>query len=205
MFCKLRKTSVSSARCFCLDTTHHGRDGTDQYRMEVCGRTVIADRSARSRLLFLYQRFPLSIMLVDDNHINRTVGTKVRRTMFLISSREAHAFSRHQILREFGYRGVVTANDGQEALDKIKAGEFDMVLMDLQMPIMDGRTAMLAIRGLGDKLVQTPYVVALTANADAVSLVSPVQSVDRRKRIGIPALTIVFTSGRAPSILLSRL
>ena len=56
------------------------------------------------------------------------------------------------------------AHNGAEALSMLKAGlSFDMIWMDQQMPIMDGPTAVRAIRALG---IQTP-IVALTASAFA--------------------------------------
>jgi CheY-like chemotaxis protein/HPt (histidine-containing phosphotransfer) domain-containing protein len=58
---------------------------------------------------------------------------------------------------------VHTANDGQQALDRLRAGAYDCVLMDVQMPVMDGLQATRAIRA-DPRLAALP-VVAMTANA----------------------------------------
>jgi PleD family two-component response regulator len=63
----------------------------------------------------LARRHPLRILLVDDNAVNLSVGTK--------------------ILERFGYTGIVTASDGQLALDACESTRFDLVLMDLAMPV----------------------------------------------------------------------
>ncbi len=63
------------------------------------------------------------------------------------------------LLEEVGLR-VSEAEDGQQALDRVAAEEFDLVLMDMQMPVMDGRTATRLLRARG---VTLP-IVALTAN-----------------------------------------
>ena len=84
----------------------------------------------------------LSILLVDDNRINLKVGRK--------------------ILKKIGYDAEIAQN-GQEALDRCAAKPYDVVLMDIEMPEMDGVTAAAAIRErAGD---DRPYIVALTANA----------------------------------------
>jgi CheY-like chemotaxis protein len=58
---------------------------------------------------------------------------------------------------------VTVANNGQEALDMIQTGgNFDLVLMDIQMPVMDGLTAARGIRAAG--LADLP-IVALTAHS----------------------------------------
>ncbi len=85
------------------------------------------------------------ILVVDDNEINQLVSAE---TVELL-----------------GYPYEVAAN-GQEALEKVKAGDFGLVLMDCQMPLMDGYEATLAIRkweqGSGNRIP----IVALTAHAD---------------------------------------
>lgn len=59
------------------------------------------------------------------------------------------------------------AEDGQIALDKVKAsppGHYDLVLMDLQMPVMDGWQASEAIRALPDPILSQIPIIALSAN-----------------------------------------
>ena len=87
----------------------------------------------------------LRVLLVDDNGINRKVGQK--------------------ILNRLGYNPVVVGS-GEEAIESCQAGEYDIVLMDIEMPDMDGIAATKKIR---DVLApeKTPYIVALTANAMA--------------------------------------
>lgn len=84
------------------------------------------------------------ILLVDDNEFNRKV-----------------AFNQ---LLNLGY-AVVTVNDGQQAIDQYRSGKFDLILMDCQMPILDGYQATGAIRDLeGNKHSHIP-IIAMTANA----------------------------------------
>ncbi len=56
-------------------------------------------------------------------------------------------------------------NNGKEALDKVKSAEFDLVLMDIHMPEMDGITATKKIRKLGERDKASLPIIALTANA----------------------------------------
>jgi CheY-like chemotaxis protein len=58
---------------------------------------------------------------------------------------------------------IVLANNGQEALDAVQAGSFDLVLMDMQMPVMGGLEATLRIREL--PTAQSLPIIAVTANA----------------------------------------
>src|SRR5581483_3900531 len=57
------------------------------------------------------------------------------------------------------------ACDGAEAVEAAKAGRFDLILMDIKMPVMDGVAATRAIRALGGKASLVP-IIALTANAE---------------------------------------
>ena len=59
------------------------------------------------------------------------------------------------------YYAYDRAKNGQEAVEKVKTGDFDMVLMDIKMPIMDGLQATAAIREINAEIP----IIALTANA----------------------------------------
>lgn len=85
----------------------------------------------------------MSILLVEDNDINRLYATS--------------------ILKNWECK-VDMAENGYVAVEKIKDNNFDIVLMDIQMPVMDGFEATKAIR-LGDSPKNSIPIIALTANA----------------------------------------
>jgi CheY-like chemotaxis protein len=86
-----------------------------------------------------------SILLVEDNPINQRLAMK--------------------LLERRGY-GVVLAENGHQALEKIGEGSFDLILMDMQMPEMDGIEATQAIRALETMMQRKRIpIVAMTANA----------------------------------------
>ncbi|WP_246070243.1 response regulator [Mangrovivirga cuniculi] len=60
---------------------------------------------------------------------------------------------------------VDTAEDGNEVLAKCKNNDYDLILMDLQMPDMDGIEATKVIRGMNNKKYQSLPIIALTASA----------------------------------------
>ena len=83
-----------------------------------------------------------SILVVDDNEINRILASKV--------------------LSKWGLE-VDFAENGKLAIDKVMECHYDLVLMDLHMPVMDGMEASREIRKLGGKYTKLP-IVALTAS-----------------------------------------
>ena len=87
------------------------------------------------------------VLLVEDNLFNREIA--------------------FELLEDRGLT-VETANDGSVAIEKIKnseAGTFDFILMDVQMPVMDGYAATQIIRNLSDKKKANIPIIAMTANA----------------------------------------
>ena len=86
----------------------------------------------------------LEILLAEDNPINQRVAV--------------------EILKRMGHT-VTVANDGRAAVEAVEAGHFDLVLMDVQMPIMDGWQATAAIRRSPHAHARHTRVVALTARA----------------------------------------
>lgn len=100
---------------------------------------------ARSRLLALPGERRLKLLVVEDNHVNQVV----------ISS----------MLRAAGHACDI-AKDGAEAIAGVQKSRYDGVLMDIQMPVIDGVEATRIIRKLGDHYVKLP-IIALTANAMA--------------------------------------
>jgi CheY-like chemotaxis protein len=71
-----------------------------------------------------------------------------------------------RILELFGYRNIDAAMDGQEAVEAAEKKQYDLILLDLQMPVLDGFQAQKRIRA--SPLAGDPCIVALTANADQV-------------------------------------
>ena len=105
--------------------------------------TLMAQESQES----MRQLAGARLLLVENNELNQEVASELLTGAGLL---------------------VEIANNGQEALEQLQQGSFDLVLMDMQMPVMDGLTATRRIRE--EEAVagrpRTP-IIALTANAMA--------------------------------------
>jgi CheY-like chemotaxis protein len=92
----------------------------------------------------LAERYPLRILLAEDIAINQRVALL--------------------LLENLGYQADV-ASDGLEALAAVASKPFDVILMDVQMPEMDGLTCARHIRADYPEASARPWIIAMTANA----------------------------------------
>lgn len=84
----------------------------------------------------------LKVLVVEDNQVNQKIAIS--------------------LLEKLGIRADL-AEDGEVAVNRVRSGTYDVVLMDMQMPVLDGVEATIAIRQL--QLPTQPWIIALTANA----------------------------------------
>ena len=82
------------------------------------------------------------VLVVDDNAMNQEV---------IVEFLELEDYDIDQ------------ASDGQEALDMVQANEYDLILMDIMMPVMDGVMATRKIRELEDPAKNSVRIIAVTA------------------------------------------
>lgn len=87
------------------------------------------------------ETYPLNILIVEDNLVNQQILVLM--------------------LERLGYQGNVV-NHGLEAVQALQKRNYDLIFMDIQMPIMDGLTACQQIRQLSER---NPWILGLSANA----------------------------------------
>ena len=126
----------------------------------------------------------LMILLVEDNILNQRVVT----------------FS----LKKYKHE-VVIANNGVEAIEKFRESKFDVILMDIMMPVMDGIEATVKIREIerADQIEWRTPIIALTANTmdnDRDKCISYGMDEFMAKPFDIEKLNSIFLDLKIPAI-----
>lgn len=138
--------------CFALHlqlkkVLHHGRAATDSGRENKVEnfRSASAEEPAAQPEWPIRDAPALRVLFVDDHPVNRKVVER--------------------LLDSLGCESVAAEN-GQEALEELRGNDFDLVLMDCLMPVLDGYEATRAIRsGAAGAQHKDLHIVAMTANA----------------------------------------
>jgi CheY-like chemotaxis protein len=86
---------------------------------------------------------PLSVLLAEDNIVNQRVAAALLGTI--------------------GHK-VTICNNGREAVQAVETGHFDVILMDIQMPVLDGLAATAEIRAMSDAAKAAIPILAISAN-----------------------------------------
>jgi len=86
----------------------------------------------------------IKILLVEDTKLNQKIACLM--------------------LNKLGYRDIDIANNGLEGVEFVQQKSYDVIFMDMQMPVLDGINATRQIRNLGKK-IQQPWIIAMTASA----------------------------------------
>jgi len=86
----------------------------------------------------------IRVLIAEDNRINQLVAKKMIQQVT---------------------KNIIVANNGKEAVDQFLKNQFDVIFMDIQMPVMDGEQAIKEIRTIEKTSGQKTFIVALTANA----------------------------------------
>ena len=100
-------------------------------------------KDVNSKMARYRARRPLHVLVVDDNDVNLRIITATAQS--------------------FGH-GTETAKDGMQAIERHEAGDFDLILMDVRMPVLSGPDATALIRDMEGKKAAIP-IIALTADA----------------------------------------
>lgn len=107
--------------------------------------------------------------LTPNKNVNASVNqmdvkTLGKRKILVAEDVELNQYLARQIMESWGFE-VSIANNGKEALEMVQTKKYDLVLMDIQMPEMDGIEATQQIRRCSDPEIASIPIVALTANA----------------------------------------
>jgi PAS domain S-box-containing protein len=130
------------------------------------GELLVQSEEGKGSAFTIRIPYHLSIEAMQENEIGQEIDYKSLgpRKVLVAEDVELNQYLARHILESWDFK-VVIAGNGLEALEALGQGSFDCILMDVQMPEMDGIEATQHIRGLSDPVKANIPIIALTANA----------------------------------------
>ncbi len=135
-----------------------------QRLIELMGGTIEIESTYGEGSLF---HFNIDLEIADINTDtekteNHHTADSLQGHILLVEDNTVNQFITQSMLTKLGLTSDI-ANNGQEALNHLAQNHYDLILMDMHMPVMDGITATTAIRALNNEKANT-HIIALTAN-----------------------------------------
>jgi CheY-like chemotaxis protein len=125
-----------------LTQNRAGTAGRDTHISQSTNRAIATAADAHG--VSFAKSHPARILLVEDQLLNQKIAV--------------------MLLQRLGYTGIDVANNGQEAVSMMVSAGYDLIFMDLQMPVMGGIDATKDIRG-NFNLKNQPAIIAMTGHA----------------------------------------
>jgi PAS domain S-box-containing protein len=130
------------------------------------GELLVASEEGKGSAFTIRVPYHLSIEAMQENEISVDIDYKSlgHRRVLVAEDVELNQYLARHILESWDFEVVIVGN-GREAVETLGQSSFDCILMDVQMPEMDGIEATQHIRRLGDPVKAGIPIIALTANA----------------------------------------
>ncbi len=130
------------------------------------GKLEVESDFGKGSSFFFTLNFPMAktVDRTEENRLKTASGTLEGLKVLVAEDHEINAFVLKQFFKQWKVEAVFAEN-GKLALDELVKTDFDVVLMDLQMPVMDGFEAVQRIRNHPDPKYKKIAIIALTANA----------------------------------------
>jgi PAS domain S-box-containing protein len=130
------------------------------------GELLVTSEEGKGSAFTIRLPYHISIERMQENEVSQEIDYKSlgHRRVLVAEDVELNQYLARHILESWDFEAVIVGN-GREALETLEHSSFDCILMDVQMPEMDGIEATQRIRKLADPVKANIPIIALTANA----------------------------------------